>query len=337
MTTISETAIQTKRYSYTALSQFENCPFSFFNKYVKRRYPDEDTLPLALGNLLHKARELCSISLMNGKRPDYSQIENIVLHEGWSGIDKASANGDQPQEESLRSIDILKRQFFDDWLTVDEKSGLSYDQKLRIFFEHLSDEETEWKDWQTIGAEVAFSFEIRPGIIIRGLIDKVQRNPFTGKIRIVDYKSSKAVYDSKKLATPLQLYIYHLACQHLYPDYEIEAYLYDFILLGQQQAGGTKGWITRAEKKLNKLLDAIEECEATGIWAPKPSPLCYWCSYCETNPNADAIFKTICPYYSYWTPNDRKNFDVHTPWSPDDVNQTDHIIEERQAVKAFRW
>jgi len=286
---------------------------------------------LSMGNLLHKVKELCSQALINGQKPDYKALEDITLHTGWEGTDKASAGAENAKNEVILSVDKLKIKFFDDWIAPDVKSGLTYDQKLKIFFEHLSDEEQD-QEWTTIGVEVPFEFEVRPGILIRGLIDKVQKNR-EGQLRIVDYKSSKAVYDSKKLTTPLQLYIYHLACQKLYPDTEIIEYMYDFILLGEQRLGGTKGWLSRAEKKLNKLLDSIEECASSDTWKPSPTPLCYWCPYCAQNPNAKLEFRHHCPYYSLWTPTN-KTFSTNKEWDPD---TKDANMIEQEAIASFRW
>lgn len=272
---------------------------------------------------------------MDGNRPDYEAIEHTIRHDGWVGVEKASADKGQPVTEVIPSLNELKRTFFEDWITPDEKSGLTYEQKIATFFEHIRDEEKD-PDWQTIGAEVPFHFEVRPGIFLRGFIDKIQCND-QNELRIVDYKTSKAVYDQKKLATPLQLYIYHLACKELYPDYKIKEYMYDFVLLGETVLGGTKGWLARADKKLNKLLDQIAECESTGIWAPKPSPLCYWCSYSCNNPHSQPEYRNLCPYYSLWTPEDRKNFGVNLQWFPDEPDELNKTLETHKAVQEFRW
>ena len=273
---------------------------------------------------------------MSGEHPDYESIYEIVCHTGWNNVANTPSSGKgKPDSEPILSLDELKRRYFDEWYTPDPKSGLTYDQKIAIFFDRIQDEEND-TDWRTIGAEVPFDFEFRPGVYIRGFIDKVQQNS-SGKLRIVDYKTSKAVYDSKKLTTPLQLFIYHLACAQLYPGHEIAEYMYDFVLLGETRLGGSKGWLTRASAKLVKLLDAIEECEQTGIWKPSSSPLCYWCPYCANNPNAQRQHRDRCPYYSLWTPSDRKNFSVNMRWYPDDPMASSKQADARQAYQGFRW
>lgn len=330
MINISEPSIKTKRYSYTALSQYENCPYSFWQKYVLHHYPIEDTLPLSLGSLLHKCRELVSLELMAGRMPNYELIEYTARCVGWKEADKANPN----KVEELLPIDVLKLKFFEDWLKPDD-NGLTYDQKVKTFFEHLNDEEKD-PEWITVAVEMPFDFEVRPGINIRGFIDKVQQNK-SGEYRIVDYKTSKKVYDESKIKTPLQLYIYHLALSQKFPDAKIVEYMYDFVLLNQTQLGGTLGWLKRADKKLNKLLDGIAECEQSGEWKPKPSPLCYWCSYCVNNPKADKQFNINCPYFSFWTPDDRHNFSTNMTYMPGEAANAQQVVEEKKAMQEFRW
>ena len=75
-------------------------------------YPEEDTLALSMGNLLHKVKELCSQSLINGQKPDYKALEDITLHTGWEGTDKASAGAENAKNEVILSVDKLKIKFF---------------------------------------------------------------------------------------------------------------------------------------------------------------------------------------------------------------------------------
>jgi len=109
--------------------------------------------------------------------------------------------------------------------------------------------------------------------------------------------------------------------------------MYDFVLLGEQRLGGTKGWLSRAEKKLNKLLDSIEECTSSDTWEPSPTPLCYWCPYCAQNPNAKPEFRHYCPYYSLWTPTN-KTFATNKEWDPD---TKDASMIEQEVIASFRW
>lgn len=336
MILISDLAV--KNYSYSALSQFKNCPRAFYFKYIEGHYPNESSLALSLGSLLHKAKELISLDLIAGKKPDYSAIMHMVMETGWEGQEKSS----KTKTEKLDSVRVLRERYPDEWSEPDNKSGMTYDEKLHLFETHLPDEEAD-SVWHAIAVELPFDLaldrqtvpivdketgevEERP-VHIKGVIDKIEQNDL-GQLRIVDYKSSKKVFEGADLKTPLQMYIYHLACQKLFPDREIVEHLYDFMLLGQTQIGGSSGWLARAEKKLNHILDSIRSSSLSGQWEPKPTPLCHWCAYCPTNENA-IEFKNLCHFYSFWTPT-TKTFEVAQKWSPE-------VERRQQQFDGFRW
>lgn len=300
------------RFSYTALSTFENCPRSFMYKYILHERPEESTIATEIGSILHKGRELVSTALMQGQKPDYEGIKRIV-YEGWTGHDKA--NGDRI--EQLMGINDIKVNYWEDWMA--EEEGIpSYNQRMQTYLDHLRDEEQN-TEWHPIAAEKQFSY-LYGGVELFGVIDKIEEND-KGQLRIIDYKSSKKVYDEKKLKSPLQLYVYTLAVQQMYPDKEIEGCYYDFIMLGEIVQGGTKGWENRCQKKLQKLVDGVKLGKINKSWKPKPSPLCYWCSYSYNNPKSQDPYRYMCPYYSLWTPQ-VKTFEVAQKWD----EETDKML-----------
>ena len=80
--------------------------------------------------------------------------------------------------------------------------------------------------------------------------------------------------------------------------------MYRFILIDESQYALTRGWEKRLVKAIEKILDSVDLMEKEGVWSPKPCPLCHWCSFCATNPNA-SIYKHECDYYSLWTPTNK--------------------------------
>lgn len=57
----------------------------------------------------------------------------------------------------------------------------------------------------------------------------------------------------------------------------------------------------------------MDEMEIKGEYPPKPTPLCYWCPFHSTSPNADPKFSGLCQYHSLWTP-EKKSFAVLNPY-----------------------
>ena len=302
-----------EKFSYTKLDTYSKCPFQFKKKYEEKKRSSVSSLAMDIGSILHKGKEIIANSLIADETPDYEYVRKVVLE----GYDEET---DQ-KDKHIKGINELAKQYFEDWIARDDKSGMTYDEKLNLYFEHIKSMEEDTK-WQPIAAELQFEFPYR-NYLLYGYIDKVEQNK-NGDLRVTDYKSSRKTYREQDLKTPLQMFIYALAVKDSFKKLPSE-FMYDFILLNEQQLACSKGYYARGLKKLNGLFDAIEESRKTGIYPPKPSPLCYWCDYCNNNPKADKLYKSECPYYCLWTPNN-KTYKVNKPFNPDEK------VEEKKFV-----
>lgn len=289
--------------SYSKIDLFLQCNHRYKLKYVDRNFDDSKAIALNVGSICHKVLELKGRAKMAGEKIDYQMLKRIL----YDGCEEETAKG----SEKIWGVDKIKTWFFEDWNTPDNKSGMTYDEKMKLFLDKVVPGEMEDEEWKVIGCEVPFEFVYDDRVIIHGFIDRVDRNT-NEEIRVVDYKTSKAVYDATKLITPLQMAIYGMACELLYGQVPIE-YMYRFILIDQEQYGCSLGYEKRAVKKLDKTFDSIQQCKETKEYVPSPSPLCYWCSFSQNNPSAE--FKGKCPYYSLWTP-DNKSFSVNQTYDP---------------------
>lgn len=299
-------------YSYSGLDVSKTCPFQYNKKYNEKLRSSDTNLALELGGLCHYVLEQKGKILFNKQNVDYSKL-NDTLKNGTIEINKKT-------REEILGIDKLKRKYFETWYEQDNASGMNYEEKMQIFDKVLRNEmEPENNDgWKPLYFEQYFEFVWDDRAIIRGFIDRIDCKD--GEYRTIDYKTSKKVYDKSKLATSLQFGIYAVAILNDFKKLPIES-IYRFILIDDLQYALTKGWEKRFIKALDKILDQIDEYSQTGLWMPKPSPLCYWCDFCALNPNAHA-YKRECEYYSLWTPNE-KSFKKNKEWNPDEVKNTD--------------
>lgn len=280
-----------KKFSYTSLSTFESCPLSFAYKYVVKERPKEDTLPLAFGNLVHKCLQIITDPALRAVADPFD-----VLEHGWRGEGKLGLG-----EEVIPGLEEIRERYFDDWIAPDIKTGATYTaclENLRDYMVDLMQEPPE----RFVGSEVEFEIVV-DGHKIIGSIDSVRQTD-DGRLEIIDYKSGRKPYDSKKLASPLQHWVYSLALKKLFPQYELAGCAYHHVLVPPPdniQVITSKGWQKRCDKKLHKIITELEKAKATHEFPPKPSPLCHWCSYCKTNPIAQEEYKNICPYHALWT------------------------------------
>jgi len=299
---VTEDDVGLPRYSYSKFEVLKNCPYQFNLKYNQKKYSDDTSLALELGSICHYVLEQKGKSLKSGECIDYDKL-NDYLSNGNDVVDEKT-------KEFLYGTKTLRKKYFETWYEPDDASGMTYDQKMNLF-QSVLQSEMEDTDWKPRYFEKEFSFVWEDRVIIYGFIDRIDEKD--GEYKTVDYKTSKKVYDQKKLATSLQFGIYALAILNDFGKLPIESE-YRFILLDQRQHALTKGWETRLIAAINKLLDQVDTNTKSGFWKPSPTPLCYWCYACEQNPDA-TTYKHECPYYSLWTPMN-KTFEVKNEWDP---------------------
>lgn len=286
--------------SYSGMDVFCNCNYRYNKTYNENKRTFETTLALELGSICHKVLELKGTE----EKVDYDYLYQ-VLYEGFDEITEKT-------RESLLGVNALKKKYFEEWYTKDEKSGLDYDHKIENFKKVLEKEMSFNDGWIPVYFELPFKFVYKNKVVFNGFIDRVDINE-KGDYRVVDYKTSKKTYDRGKLTTSLQFGVYALAIYKMFGKLPVE-YLYRFVLLDETQEAMSKGFEKRLEKKLDSILDKIEQNIQNHDWKPSPSPLCHWCAFCITNPSAKQ-YKDECQYYSLWTPTD-KTFKVNKEYNP---------------------
>lgn len=281
-----------------------------------------------IGTVLHKVLEVKARNIMNHEAINYTYLSNILK----DGIEEKTEKG----TEKVLGISKLSAKYFDDYFKADDASGMTYPEKIDLFLNEVIKTRLEDDRYKPLGCEIPFEFVYNYGdednkkeIILHGFIDSVREDE-DGNIKLVDYKSSKKVFPEAKIKTPMQMFIYDLACYYIFGRVPSE-HEYDFILINQKQNESdgvcSLGYQKRGEKKLNKVLSQIEEMKSSGAFQPKPSPLCYWCFANDTKvtPNADPKFSGACEYYSLWKPEDRV-FNVNKKWGEEEENLSRRLV-----------
>ena len=288
-------------FSYSKMEVFKNCPLQYRYKYIEKKYSQDTSIALELGSLCHYVLEQKGKMIVSGETVDYEKLNDILMN----GVTET----DEKTKEELLGVNQLKRKYFEAWYEADNASGASYDEKIKLFDKVLHDEMEE-TDWKPTYFEKPFEFVWDNKVILKGFIDRIDTKD--GQYRTVDYKTSKKVYEQSKLATSLQFGVYALAILNEFGVLPIESE-YRFILIDDKQYALTKGWENRLIKAMDKVFGDIEASEKKSVFVPKPSPLCHWCNFCQTNPEA-TIYRNECEYFSKWTPT-QKTFEVNKKWN----------------------
>ena len=288
-------------FSYSKMEVFKNCPLQYRYKYIEKKYSQDTSIALELGSLCHYVLESKGKMIVSGETVDYEKLNDILMN----GVTET----DEKTKEELLGVNQLKRKYFEVWHEADNASGASYDEKIKLFDKVLHNEMEE-TDWKPTYFEKPFEFVWDNKVILKGFIDRIDTKD--GQYRTVDYKTSKKVYEQSKLATSLQFGVYALAILNEFGVLPIESE-YRFILIDDKQYALTKGWENRLIKAMDKVFGDIEASEKKSVFVPKPSPLCHWCNFCQTNPEA-TIYRNECEYFSKWTPT-QKTFEVNKKWN----------------------
>lgn len=306
-------------FSYSKMEVFKNCPFQYDLKYNQKKYSKDTTIALELGTLCHYILEIKGKMLLtNDGSVDFNKLNKIKI--------------DGKQEEKILGTKELSRKYFDQWYEPDNASGKTYVEKMEVFDKVLHEEMEAQEIWKPYLFEYEFSFVWDERIIIKGFIDRVDVQRENGEItafRVIDYKTSKKTYDKSKLATSLQFGIYALAILNEFGILP-EEYMYRFILIDEQQHALTKGWEKRLIRALDNILNKIDDCDEKQSYKPSPTPLCYWCNFSGTNPDAHQ-FKEDCIFYSLWTPTN-KTFSVNTEWEDNAAGNSIKLKSNRKLV-----
>lgn len=299
-------------FSYSKMEVYRNCPYQYDLKYNQGKYSSDTTIALEIGSLLHYVLEQKGKTLASKELVDYNVLNDLIQN--------GTQETDEKTKEQLLGIKDLKKKYWETW-SVPDTEGRTYDKKLELFDKVLHTE-MENGDWKPYLFEHPFEFVWNNRAIVKGFIDRIDQKD--GEFRTVDYKTSKKTYDSSKLSTSLQFGIYALAILNEFGKLPIES-LYRFILLDDSQTALSKGWEKRLIKALDGIFDKIDTDNASGVWYPKPSPLCHWCNYCSHNPDASE-YKYDCEYYSLWRP-DNKTYEVNRQFETDDLKNNSNLTK----------
>ncbi|MBI4733296.1 MAG: PD-(D/E)XK nuclease family protein [Rubrobacteridae bacterium] len=232
------------RLSYSAISTYQKCPLSYRFLYVDK-LPTKPSHHLSFGNTIHSVLEFF---YKTGPAP--VSLERLLqeLEDKWLREGYQSPELEQEFKDKGRSI--LSQFYKDNFeafalpLAVEKRFGLDID-----------------------------------GVTVSGIIDRIDRHP-NGDLEIIDYKTNAKLPPKTKIATDLQLPIYHMAAQKLFGEAPKKVTLYFLVPNQKMSAQKTNADIDRTKKTILSVAGCIEKER----FAPFKNPLCPWCDFIELCP-----------------------------------------------------
>jgi putative RecB family exonuclease len=120
-------------------------------------------------------------------------------------------------------------------------------------------------------------------LLLRGFVDRVDVAP-DGRIRVVDYKTSRSPLEMFEAKAMFQMKFYALV---IWRTRGVVPAMLQLIYLGNGELlryEPDEADLLATERKVEAIWRAIKECEESGDWRPNRSSLCSWCSYKEHCP-----------------------------------------------------
>lgn len=265
-----------KNASYSKIDKYKQCPFAYNLNYNEHINPYSQNIATVFGKAIHAAEEAIANDIIAGKEINYTKYKNKFILENYK----------------------IQYEYLAEYFNNVEKQYAEHAKEYldeRIY--RLENFMKEHPTYKIIGAEVDFKDVEIEGVSFQGAIDRLLYDIATDSYIIHDIKSWVKPADEIETKTPLQFLVYAEAVKKLYnADIDKITCFYDLPCCNMYQEVCTSGWIKRGHEQLKKLFEKIENKN----YDPTPSPLCNYCPYSKTNPDARFDTKYLCPYYSIW-------------------------------------
>lgn len=229
--------------SFSRLKRFESCPLSFKLHYIDRLKSAPGD-PLKFGSLLHTVLE---------------NVYQWVIDEEYAG-----------RLDEERALALYRSEW--------GKSGLAglglFQEGLAILNSYIS--ENAMVDHRDILA-VEQEFRLPVGDFeVLGYIDRVDRID-DETVEIIDYKSNRLLFTRDEVANDLQLSLYHMAAQQLWP------WAKNIRLAFHMLRHSVKMQTERTEEQIDAakqyIVSLARQTEGASTYAPQLNPNCQYCDH----------------------------------------------------------
>ncbi len=245
------TTLRNTHLSYSRLSRFEQCPLSYKLHYLDKRQA-EPGVALRFGKVIHAVLEhLISEVVVDERTGPLSEDRAVELYqEAWSA-------------DGLAGLDV-------------------FEEGLHILRDFVREEGVvDHRD--VLAVEKEFHLPVGPFTVL-GFIDRVNWVD-DETIEVVDYKTNRQIFTRDEVDSSLQLSLYHVAVQRLWP------WAKNIKLTFRMLRHGLRQETTRTPEQLADALAYVETLGAQTETASEfPARLNANCIYCD--------HRLHCPAYA---------------------------------------
>ena len=260
-----------RRFSYSRISTFEQCPARYRFIYLEGRPAGGESVEAFLGSRVHEALEWLYRQRLEGREVQFDALlaqYRSLWREAWHGY--------------IHIADGAWRT--DDYYQLGQRSLAGYFRRFAPFEEPVdSVEHTITFDAGT--ASTTGAGEGDKEYKMTAVLDRVDSHG-AGWWSIHDYKSGKRMLTASGAPKDLQMRVYFLALLKTQPDVERVDVVWHYLRHGRELRLDNVDWsATRIATMLRKRIDKLRAAEAEpSQLTPNESILCNWCYYWDVCP-----------------------------------------------------
>jgi putative RecB family exonuclease len=245
--------------SPSSMGTFTSCPLAFRFAYIER-LPEPPSAPASKGTLVHLA------------------LQHLMWRPpGERTLDTALADLGRARAELAAHPEFAELQ-----LTAEEWDEFHADAEVlvRRYFE-IEDPATV----EVIGLELRVSAETRDGVVIRGIIDRLEIDA-DGELVVTDYKTGTAPSEGWEQKSLAGVHVYSFLCERMFGRRPSRVQLLYLSKPERILAFPSDPTLRGVEVKTGAVMKAIRTACARDDFRPRASALCAFCS-----------FREFCPEY----------------------------------------
>jgi putative RecB family exonuclease len=259
MSTRASAPTPRNQFSFSRVKAFFQCPLRYRYRYVKGFRELFRSIESHLGSTVHDVLEWLYAERDASSSPTLAAALEILAARWSTGLDDEVAvirASDGPDIYLVSAREMLER-FHRGAYQRDRSTTIALEQRLSL---RLSDE-----------------------IVFTGFADRIGRTE-TGRLFVIDYKTSRAEGNSSEFSEGLQAPLY-AACAMLGND-ESEA-LAGYHYLRHDTTNWQSVDADRGRQLLDRFLELAREASSAVAYEPRPSVLCAWCGFNALCPAAE--------------------------------------------------
>lgn len=246
--------------SPSSMGTFTSCPLAFRFGYIER-LPEPPSAPASKGTLVHLA-----LQHLMWRPPEERTLEAALADLGRSEAELA----EHPEFAELE-------------LTDEERAAFRADADVlvRRYFE-LEDPRTV----TVLGVELRVSAVTSDGVMIRGIIDRLELGP-DGELVVTDYKTGSAPSEGWEQKSLAGVHVYSLLCERMFGQRPARVQLLYLSRPERIVTAPSDQSLRGVEVKTNAVMRAVRQACQRDDFRPRPSALCSYCTFQEFCPAFD--------------------------------------------------